>query len=212
MNGRTRPAGKSVCIFYILNNSFHIFISPQKDGSLLGNVQSCKIKTWSIGTWTWWELGAAASQKGRNISAHVFCRAAAPFSSCFGASCLVLQACSALSPLWEGRWTSAPNSTCMSRGWEQAVLSLWLLSALLASLCLQQNPGTACCKNWWSAMTRGERSSSLSAVLRDEYFGFAAYPSDLIGFLLPPLNHWWKSASLKGHVLLFVAGKQNKTK
>lgn len=33
MNGRTRPAGKSVCIFYILNNSFHIFISPQKDGS-----------------------------------------------------------------------------------------------------------------------------------------------------------------------------------
>lgn len=60
---------------------------------------------------------------------------------------------------------------------------------LLASLCLQQNPGTACCKSWWSAMTRGECSSSLSAALRDEYFGFAAYPPDLIGFLLPPLNH-----------------------
>lgn len=130
------------------------------------------------------------------------------------ASCL-LHSCSILSLLWEDSgflhqtaWKEQELLPCQKQG----ILCLCLPS--LSSWRCEQLVAVPQSSVGWKLLVchDTESSSSLSIALRREHFGLCCVSIRFDRFSLSPLNHWWKSARLKGHVLLFVAGKQNKTR
>lgn len=128
------------------------------------------------------------------------------------ASCL-LHSCSILSLLWEDsgflHQTACKSRNCyLARSKGFFVSAPWI-PGLVQLLAVPWD------RVLWKLLLLchdTECSSSLSIALRREHFGLCCVSLRFDRFSLSPLNHWWKSARLKGHVLLFVAGKQNKTR
>lgn len=129
------------------------------------------------------------------------------------ASCL-LQSCSILSLLWEDsgflHQTACKSRNCYlarSKGFFVSVCPPWV-PGIVQLVAVPQDRVV-----WELLVCHGtECSSGLSIALRREHFGLWCVSLRFDRFSFSPLNHWWKSARLEGHVLLFVAGKQNKTR
>lgn len=156
------------------------------------------------------------SQKDRNCRKTVIplclcsAGAATPSSSGLFRSCL-LRSCSILSLLWEDsgflHQTACKSRNCYLARSKGILCPLWV-PGIVQLVAVPQH------RVVWKLQVchDTECSSSLSVALRREHFGLCCVSLRFDRFSLCPLNHWWKSARLKGHVLLFVAGKQNKTR